>query len=146
MVQLHLVVVADALRPVTYGVKTWIGMTTEELLWDWPKNTRYGRERLGGATLVGELKGWRLPTGKRQPIHANGVIAVGDAGNMIEQFGGGGVPQAISAGAIAAKVAHLAVKTDDFSKDFLKRYSDMIDQALGPSYQHLSAATINICS
>ena len=55
------------------------GMTTEELLWDWVNNTKYGKERLGNAELIGDLKGWRLPCGKRKPVYADGVIAVGDA-------------------------------------------------------------------
>lgn len=111
------------------------GMTTEELLWDWSKNTKYGRERLSNATLVGKLKGWRLPTGMRQPIYADGVIAVGDAGNMIEEFGGGGIPQAMIAGTVAAKMARMAVDANDFSKEFLKQYVGMIDEAIGPFMQ-----------
>ena len=41
----------------------------------------------------------------KKPIIAGGVMAVGDSGNMIEQFGGGVIPQAMVAGSIAAKTA-----------------------------------------
>lgn len=115
------------------------GKTIEELLWDWAKNTKYGKERLGNAELIGQLKGWRLPTGKHRPIYADGVVAVGDAGNMIEPFGGGGVPQAIAAGAIAADIAAQAIEANDFSANFLKAYSDTVDQMLGMTYKAMEA-------
>nr|AGS52012.1 putative electron transfer oxidoreductase [uncultured bacterium contig00006] len=111
------------------------GKTTEELLWDWAKNTKYGKERLGGAELIGKLKGWRLPSGKHKPIHAGGVIAVGDAGNMIEAFGGGGIPQAISAGMLAAQTAREAIDAGDFSKDFLNHYNEAVEGLFGATYK-----------
>ncbi len=115
------------------------GKTTEELLWDWINNTPMGQVRMKNAKLIGKLKGWRLPTGMRQPIFAGGVMAVGDAGNMIEQFGGGGIPQAMLAGQIAAGVAAQAVAAGDFSKEFLKAYDEAVRTNIGPIYDAMEA-------
>lgn len=110
------------------------GMTQEELLWWWRDNTKLGQARLGKAQVIGQIKGWRLPSGKKRPVYANGVMAVGDAGNMIEQLYGGGLPHAMVSGKCAAKAAAEALEAKDFSKDFLKRYSDYVDATLGPGY------------
>lgn len=111
------------------------GMTTEELLWWWRDNTKLGKERLGNAKIVGEIKGWRLPSGKHQPVHTAGAIAVGDAGNMIEPLYGGGFPHAMAAGTCAAKIAAEAVAAGDFSKAFLRKYEDYLDEELGAGYR-----------
>jgi geranylgeranyl reductase family protein len=110
------------------------GMTMEEVMWWWRDNTKLGQERLGKAEIIGKLKGWRLPTGKHQPIHSAGVIAVGDAGNMIEPLYGGGYPHAVIAGICAAKIAGEAAAAKDFSKDFLAKYETYIAEQLGGGY------------
>ena len=86
------------------------GMTSEELLWWWRDNTKLGQERLGEAVEVGKLEGWRLPSGMHQKIYGAGFIAVGDAANMIEPLYGGGLPHAMMAGVVAAKIATAAVR------------------------------------
>lgn len=111
------------------------GMTSEGLLWWWRDNNKLGKERLGEATEIGKIKGWRLPSGKHQAIHAGGVIAVGDAGNMIEPLYGGGYPHAVVAGTCAAKMAAEAVKAGNFSKEFLSQYETIINEALGGGYK-----------
>lgn len=111
------------------------GMTIEEVLWWWRDNTRLGKTRLGNARIAGKLKGWRLPTGKHQKVHGAGVIAVGDAGNMIEPLYGGGFPHAVVAGTCAAKIATEALEANDFSATFMSRYEDYITEALGSGYQ-----------
>lgn len=110
------------------------GMTMEEVMWWWRDNTRLGKQRLGEAKIVGELKGWRLPSGKHQPVHAAGVIAVGDAGNMIEALYDGGFPHAIVAGICAAKIAGEAIAAGDFSKAFLSKYENYVTEQLGTGY------------
>ncbi len=110
------------------------GMTPEEILWWWRDNTKIGHERLSNAKCVGEIKGWRLPTCMHQEIIADGVIAVGDAANMIEPLYGGGVPHAMTAGVFAAQAAAKAVAANDFSKEFLQCYKDMVEEELRPGY------------
>lgn len=58
---------------------------------------------------------------------------------MIEQFGGGGIPQAVTAGQIAAGVTAQAVAANDFSKDFLKMYDDLAQKNLGPVFSGMEA-------
>lgn len=117
-----------------------LGKTSEEILWWWRDNTKYGKERLGNATLVGEIKGWRLPTGKHQAIHAAGVIAVGDAGNMIDQCFGGGAGAAMRSGMVAGQFAAKAVQANDFSKEYLQKYEETINQELGDFYLAIQIA------
>ncbi len=112
-----------------------MGMTTEEILYWWRDTCPYGQERLGEAVLVGELKGWRLPTGKRRPIHAGGVIAVGDSGNMIEQCWGGGAGAAMLSGKGAAQIAAEAKRDNDFSEAYLQKYEDAVEKVLGGFYK-----------
>ena len=115
------------------------GKTTEEILQWWRENTKLGRERLGNAELIGKLKGWRLPSGIKQNIYVDGVMGVGDAVNMIEPLFGGGFPHAMVAGVCAAKAAKEALEANDFSKEFLKRYSDYVDAELGSGYAIMEA-------
>ncbi|NLA11162.1 MAG: NAD(P)/FAD-dependent oxidoreductase [Firmicutes bacterium] len=120
---------------ITEGGLERSGMTSEEILWWFRDNTKLGQERLGEAVNVGKLKGWRLPSGKHQKIYRAGIIAVGDAGNMIEPLYGGGIPHAMTAGVCAAKAAQECIEANDFSEEFLKRYSDYVDADLGGGYQ-----------
>lgn len=98
------------------------------------KNTKEGKKRLGNAKLEGKLKGWRLPCAMKKTIIADGVMAVGDSGNMIEQFGGGGIPQAMVSGQIAAQIARQAVDANDFSYGMMERYRDEVQKQLGGTY------------
>ena len=111
------------------------GMTSEELLWWWRDNTKLGKERMGDAVCVGEIKGWRLPTGMHKEIYTDGLIAVGDAANMIEPLYGGGIPHAMVSGMLAAQAAAQAVAANDFSKETLALYRQLVDEELTPGYQ-----------
>jgi flavin-dependent dehydrogenase len=54
------------------------GRRLEDYFWWWRDNTKIGQERLGEATLIGDIKGWRLPTcNKVGEYFGNGVLAVG---------------------------------------------------------------------
>ncbi len=50
------------------------------------------------------------------------LIIVGDAAHQVNPIHGGGIPEACMAGKIAAEVAYEAVKANNFSKKFLKKY------------------------
>ncbi len=53
------------------------------------------------------------------------LMIVGDAAHQVNPIHGGGIPEAYMAGRIAAEVAAEAVKANDFSKKFLKRYDEI---------------------
>ena len=110
------------------------GMKIQDLLWWWRDNTPLGRKRLGNAVCISEMKGGLLPTGMHREIIGNGVIAVGDAGNMIEPLYGGGIPYAMMAGRLAAQSAQQAVAAGDFSKKMLENYKNEVNEVLGPEY------------
>ena len=58
-------------------------------------------------------------------------MIVGDAARQVNPIHGGGVPEAYMAGRIAAEVAAEAVKANDFSKKFLKKYDDVWNRERG---------------
>ncbi|MCL1895206.1 MAG: NAD(P)/FAD-dependent oxidoreductase [Clostridiales bacterium] len=89
----------------------------------WRDNTKIGKERLGEARLLGEIKGWRLPTSKEVgKVHGNGILAVGDAGSHIQCYSGGGYDTGMKSGRAAAKALVMAIEKDDFSKESLSVY------------------------
>ena len=54
---------------------------------------------------------------------------------MIEPLYGGGLPHAMKAGVVAAKIATAAVAANDFSDEFLAKYATAIDETLGGGYK-----------
>jgi geranylgeranyl reductase family protein len=80
-------------------------------------------EWLGGAEPEGPAKSWSLKMGmwgaKR---YAQGVMMVGDAGNMVHPISGEGVGYAIESGRLAASWAHEAHARRDFSASTLSGY------------------------
>lgn len=118
--------------------------TQEEMLWEWINNTKYGQERLKDAHIVGNLKGWRLPCGMRQKVRDNGIIAVGDAGNMIEELLGGGIINAFFAGKEAAISIAEAIEADDFSADFLQNYQARVDDVIGSRTKRMNLLRANV--
>jgi flavin-dependent dehydrogenase len=74
----------------------------------------------------------------QQEIRADGVIAVGDAGNMIEELLGGGAINAVFAGKEAGISVAEAVQANDFSKEFLQNYQTRCDKVVGERIQRMS--------
>lgn len=112
------------------------GKTTEELFWDWAKNTPEGKERITeDAEMTGQWKGWRLPCAMQKPVYGPGLMAVGDSGNMIEQFGGEGIPQALIAGKMAAMAAKKAFDENDFSAECLEYYQELCNENILPTIE-----------
>ncbi len=83
----------------------------EDYFWWWRDNTKIGKERLGEAELIGDIKGWRLPTCKAVGEYCvNGAIGVGDCGNFIQAHSGEGFAPAMNTGKVAALVLAEALK------------------------------------
>lgn len=118
---------------ITEGALQRSGMQLEALFDWWRDNTALGHSRMNKARLIGELKGWRLPT-CREPRdnYTNGALVVGDAGNMIECAFGGGQDLAMLAGKDAADTLVEAMEIGDFSAETLSRYKEkLIDSQMG---------------
>ena len=70
----------------------------------------------------------------RNPIN-NGLMLVGDAAHQINPLTGGGITSGMKGGSIAGKVAADAIKTGDYSIDFLKTYSSIMWSSFGKNYE-----------
>jgi len=91
------------------------------------------KERFKEAKLEkGTVKGWTLPVGsKRRNAHGNGYILVGDAAGLIDPFTGEGIANSMKSGELAAMWAEKAIKTNNYSAEFLKQYEDDVWFVLG---------------
>jgi digeranylgeranylglycerophospholipid reductase len=113
----------------------------------WRDNTKIGRERLGGARLLGEIKGWRLPTCREVGDNVNnGVIAVGDAGNHINCYSGGGFDYGMKSGQSAAETLVEALKKGDLSKDALSAHTKKASANMNTLYRLNAAVRDKLCS
>ena len=106
----------------------------------WRDNTKIGKERLGGATLQGEIKGFRLPTCREVgDYYHNGILAVGDAASHINTYSGGGFDYAMKSAKVAAETLVEAFESGDFSKEALSVYKER-DAAINNGFFILNAA------
>ena len=106
----------------------------------WRDNTKIGKERLGDAKLLGEIKGWRLPTCREVgDNYGNGILAVGDAGSHINSYSGGGFDYGMKSGQVAAQTLIGAFEDGDFSKERLHEYKER-DAAINNTLLKLNAA------
>lgn len=117
------------------------GMRIEDFFNWWKDNTKMGHWRLQNARLIGDIKGWRLPTspefGKN---YAAGALVVGDAANMIECMNGGGQVEALAGGKIAAMVLADALRKDDVSEEALSVYHQLLCDNLNGVQKFFSLA------
>ena len=112
----------------------------------WRDNTKIGKERLGEAKLVGEIKGWRLPTSRCVgKVHDNGILAVGDAGSHIQCYSGGGFDNGMKSGKAAAKALVEAIEKNDFSKESLGNYKTYDEEENNFMLKLCSAVRENVC-
>ncbi len=81
------------------------------------------RERFKRAEVVGNIRGWNLPTPDwRRTIHGSGFMLAGDAAGMVDPFSGEGIGNAMCSGRAAARVAAEASAARDFSAAALGGY------------------------
>lgn len=121
------------------------GMKLEDFFDWWRDNTKIGKERLGEARLLGEIKGWKLPSCRQVGDNVvNGAILVGDAGNGIECYTGEGFKEALHSGKMAAQVLTEALAKGDVSKESLSEYTKRLGEDLNPFYGLMTAVRENI--
>lgn len=126
---------------ITEGALQRSGMVLNDLFDWWRDNTKFGNIRLGEARLLGEIKGWRLPsTWAVRENYSHGVMVAGDAGNMIEAAFGGGQDLAMLAGQAAAETAIEALKQKDYSAEALAPYKQKLLERQTPIYNGYNAA------
>ena len=90
------------------------------------------KHRFEKAELIDDIKGWGLPLGsKKRDLTGERYLLVGDAASLIDPFSGEGIGNALFSGKVAAGVVQEALRENDFSHTFLKRYSEHIYNELG---------------
>jgi len=90
------------------------------------------KHRFDKAKLIEDAKGWGLPLGsKKRILTGDHFLLVGDAASLIDPFSGEGIGNALFSGKVAAGVIEDALKTNQFSHDFLKQYDDQIYNEIG---------------
>lgn len=87
------------------------------------------QEKLGNATMEGDLLGFGLPFfSKRFTISGDGYLLTGDAGSLVDPSNGEGIMLAIISGHLAAKTAKTAFEKQDFSAAQLASYTQAVHQ------------------
>jgi len=91
------------------------------------------RERFNKSQALEEPAGWNLPVGStHRTNYGNGFLLLGDAAGLIDPFSGEGIGNALFSGKIAAEVAAEALRENDFSAGFLRRYDQRLWTEIGP--------------
>ena len=118
----------DGIANVGIGIrKPWAKKTALEYLQDFVDS----RPELRNASII-EVNSGGVPVGGfLEDTVADNLIIVGDAAHQVNPIHGGGVPESYMAGRIAAEVAAEAVKKNDFSKKFLKKYDKIWEKERG---------------
>ena len=89
-----------------------------------------GDPRFKNASPVRFLAG-AVPVAKPVETTRDNLILVGDAARHVDPITGGGLTHCLEVGKIAGEVIGKAVKTQDFSKEFLSEYETRWKEAIG---------------
>ncbi len=107
------------------------GNRLKELLNHLIKNDLALHKRLSHAKLVGQIGGWPLTTyNPDQPLVDNNVMLVGDAAGLVNPLNGEGIQYALLSGRWASEVAISCLTADDFSKEALSAYPQLVEKEL----------------
>jgi len=107
--------------------KPFASRTAKEYLDDFIRN----RPELKDGSIL-EVNSGGVPVGGfLEDSVADNLIVVGDAAHQVNPIHGGGIPEAYMSGKLAAEVAAEAIKANDLSKGFLKKYDKIWDEKRG---------------
>ena len=97
------------------------GMKIEDYFTRWRDETKLGNERLGDARLIGDIKGWRLPScWKTGQMYSKGCVMIGDAASSIEPFMGEGFFTALSSGRAIGKFLGKQLKEGPLTEELME--------------------------
>lgn len=89
-------------------------------------------------TQVGPVRGAALPMAfNRQPLYADGLLLIGDAGGMVNPFNGEGIAYAMQSARVSAEVVDRALSkpTERAREGGLQDYPEIMRDQLGGYYQ-----------
>ena len=87
-------------------------------------------KNLGGTPIELNIGGVPV-SGPVEKTYADGLLVVGDAAGHVDPITGGGIHLATSCAKIAGEVAGEAIKSENTSAEFLKRYEEMWKNEIG---------------
>ncbi len=97
------------------------GMKIEDYFTRLRDETKLGNERLGDARLIGDIKGWRLPScWKTGQMYSKGCVMIGDAASSIEPFMGEGFFTALSSGRAIGKFLGKQLKEGPLTEELME--------------------------
>lgn len=70
--------------------------------------------------------------------YGDNVMVVGDAAGFVDPLTGDGIRTAMLSGKYAGEVAAKSIKSNDYSKNFLKEYYDLTEEYIGKSFNRLN--------
>ena len=73
--------------------------------------------------------------GMLNKIYSNGLMVAGDSASQASMLAGEGIRYAMEFGKIAAETAFNAIKDNDLSEDYLKRYQGKCEEYLGETFE-----------
>lgn len=112
------------------------GIRLEDFFSRWRDTTEIGHERLGHAELVGDIKGWRLPScWQAGNLFSHGCALVGDAACSVEPWLGEGFFAALYSGRTIGKCLGPLLKERPLTDEDLKMASDTFAKDVNPFYQ-----------
>ena len=113
------------------------GKRLEDYFDRWRDETKIGQERLGEARLIGELKGWRLPSCRQLgKIHAKGAVLIGDAASCIEPWLGEGFYEAMNCGRkVGMYLGDILKDGKEISDDDLEKLNKEYADEINPFYK-----------
>lgn len=93
----------------------------------------YFKDRFSEAKPLETPKGWSLPLGRiTRPNYGDGFMLLGDAAGLVDPFTGEGIGNAMASAKYAIQIAHLAKQKNNFSKNILSKYNQLVWDDLGP--------------
>ena len=125
-------------------VEMWFNkkLAKDGFIWKIPrkKTTEYGMmssdasfktlESFFKLGAISEKKASLIPIGPSK-TYFNRVLLIGDAAAQVKPWSGGGVVYGLTCAKIAVNVIKEALKENNFSEEFLKRYEDQWKNAIG---------------
>ena len=73
-------------------------------------------------------------------MYNDNIMLCGDAASQVNPLTGGGITSGITGGKLAGQTAAEAIAAGDCSKKFLKKYADLVDEAMGHDMDKYSKA------
>lgn len=92
---------------------------------------KFIEERFPDGKIIEMNYGGIPVSGGIDKIYGNGIMLVGDAGQLTDPITGGGIKHALWSGEFAGVVAAEAVKAENFSEKFLKKYQNEWEKKAG---------------